>query len=76
MKNLLEVQNPTVGQLICMKDLYDKETLIEYLACRWEYRFNYGKMKDKDHERFHIELDTLGIDMFEVFAEMNDYYLI
>lgn len=75
MKSLLEIENPTVEQLIYMKDLYDKETLIQYIACRWEYKINYGKMQDGDREKFHTELDTLGINIFEVFSEMNDYCL-
>ena len=45
-KNLLEVQNPTKGQLMLIKDTYSQDDIIEYMSCRWEYKFNYGKLTE------------------------------
>ena len=73
---LLEVENPTDNQLLYLKDLYNKETLIEYMSCRWEYKFNYGKLTEKDLHKFHSECDILKVDSFEVTSNMNDYGLI
>ena len=74
-KNLLEVLNPTKGQLMLIKDTYSQEDIIEYMSCRWEYKFNYCITK-KDLQKFHNECDILNIDSFEVTSNMNDYGLI
>ena len=75
-KNLLEVQNPTKGQLILIRDTYSQDEIIEYMSCRWEYKFNYGKLTEKDLHKFHNECDILKVDSFEVTSNMNDYGLI
>lgn len=75
-KNLLEVQNPTKGQLMLIKDTYSQDDIIEYMSCRWEYKFNYGKLTKKDLQKFHSECNILNIDSFEVTSNMNDYGLI
>ena len=75
-KNLLEVQNTTKGQLILIRDTYSQDDIIEYMSCRWEYKFNYGKLTEKDLHKFHSECDILKVDSFEVTSNMNDYGLI
>lgn len=74
-KNLLEVVNPTYSQLIYMKDKYNKVTLTEYMAIKWEYKFN-TRMTDKDYKQFRKEVETLQLDTFEIYAYMEDYYNI
>ena len=71
--HILETKNPTISQLIYMKDLFDKETLLQYMVNKWEKSFNYGKV---NHEQFHKELDILDLDIIELFSLMEDYYLI
>ena len=71
--HILETKNPTISQLIYMKDLFDKETLLQYMANKWEKNFNYGKV---NHEQFYKELDILELNIIEVFSLMEDYYLI
>ena len=75
-KNLLEVLNPTRGQLMLIKDTYSQDDIIEYMSYRWEYKFNYGKLTEKDLKKFHSECNILNIDSFEVTSNMNDYGLI
>ena len=74
-KNLLEVVNPTYSQLIYMKDKYNKVTLTEYMAIKWERKFN-TRMTDKDYKQFRKEVETLQLDTFEIYAYMEDYYNI
>ena len=75
-KNLLEVQNPTKGQLILIRDTYSQDDIIEYMSCRWEYKFNYGKLTENDLKKFHNECDILKVESIKVLAEMQDYFLI
>ena len=70
--SLLEVENPTDGQLIYMKDLYKKETLIEYMVIRWERKFN-THMTKKEYLQYRHEIKLLNLDSFEVLSNMEDY---
>lgn len=72
---LLEVQNPTEGQLIYMKDIYSKEVLINYMVRRWERKFNTS-MTDKEYKQYRREIELLKLDSFEVLSNMEDYYNI
>ena len=72
---LLEVQNPTEGQLIYMRDIYSKEILIDYMVRRWEYKFNTN-MNDKEYKQYRHEVKLLNLDSFEVLSNMEDYYNI
>ena len=74
-KNLLEVKNPTKGQLMLIKDKYSQDDIIEYMSCRWEYKFN-NKLTKKDLQKFHSECNILNIDSFKVTSNINDYGLI
>lgn len=69
---LLEVKNPTEGQLLYMKDLYNKDTLINYMVWRWEGKFN-RHMSEKDYMQYRKEVKLLNLDSFEVLASMEDY---
>ena len=69
--DLLEVKNPTDGQLMYMKDLYSKETLINYMR-KWEYKFN-THMTEKDYKQYRHEIELLQLDSFEVLATFDDY---
>lgn len=71
--HILETKNPTISQLIYMKDLFDKEILLNYIVNKYEKNFNYGTV---NHEQFHKEIDTLELNIIEVFSLMEDYYLI
>lgn len=73
--SLLEVENPTDGQLIYMKDLYKKETLIEYMVIRWERKFN-THMTEKEYKKYRHEIKLLNLDSFKVLSNMEDYYNI
>lgn len=72
---LLEVQNPTDGQLIYMKDIYSEETLINYMVRRWERKFN-THMTEKEYKQYRHEIKLLKLDSFKVLASMEDYYNI
>ena len=72
--DLLEVMNPTDGQLIYMKDLYSKETLIKYMR-KWEYKFN-THMTEKDYKQYRHEIELLQLDSFEVLKTFEDYGFI
>lgn len=72
---LLEVQNPTDGQLIYMKDIYSEETLINYMVRRWERKFN-THMTEKEYKQYRHEIKLLKLDSFKVLANMEDYYNI
>lgn len=72
--DLLEVMNPTDGQLIYMKDLYSKETLIKYMR-KWEYKFN-TRMTEKDYKQYRHEIELLQLDSFEVLKTFEDYGFI
>ena len=71
---LLEVENPTDNQLLYLKDLYNKETLIRYMR-KWEYKFN-TRMTDKDYKQYRHEIELLQLDSFEVLATFDDYGFI
>ena len=71
-KDLLDLKNPTVGQLMYMKDLYAKETLISYMATKWETQFN-TEMTDKDWKQYHFELEHLQLDSSAVLIEIPDW---
>ena len=71
---LLEVENPTDNQLLYLKDLYNKETLIRYMR-KWEYKFN-TRMTDKDYKQYRHEIELLQLDSFEVLATFEDYGFI
>lgn len=73
--SLLEVKNPTDGQLIYMKDLYKEETLIDYMVWRWEGKFN-RHMSEKDYMQYRHEIKLLNLDSFKVLSNMEDYYNI
>ena len=74
-KDLLDLKNPTVNQLDYMKDLYPKETLINYMVNKWEYKFN-SEMTTKDWSQWHRELKYLKLDSLTVLKEMSDWYNI
>ena len=71
---LLEVENPTDNQLIYMKDLYNKETLIRYMR-KWEYKFN-TRMTDKDYKQYRHEIELLQLNNIEVLAKFYYYSYI
>ena len=71
-KDLLDLKNPTVNQLDYMKDLYPKETLINYMVNKWEGKFN-TQMSDKDWSKWHRELKYLKLDSMSVLNEMSDW---
>ena len=73
--SLLEVKNPTDGQLIYMRDTFKEKTLIEYMVRRWEYKFN-THMTDKDYKQYRHEVKLLNLDSFKVLSNMEDYYNI
>lgn len=72
---LLEVQNPTEGQLIYMKGIYSKEILIDYMVRKWERKFN-THMTEKEYKKYRHEIKLLKLDSFEVLSNMEDYYNI
>ena len=72
---LLEVQNPTEGQLIYMKGIYPKDILIDYMSRRWEHKFN-THMTEKEYKQYRHEVKLLNLDSFEVLSNMEDYYNI
>lgn len=72
---LLEVQNPTDGQLIYMKGIYSKDILIDYMVRRWEKKFN-THMTDKEWRQYRHEIKLLNLNSFEVLSNMEDYYNI
>ena len=74
--SLLEVKNPTKGQLIYMEGLYTHEQLIQYMAIRWEHKFNWGSLTEDDLHRFHYECDILKLNSLEVTSNMTDYGVI
>ena len=74
-KELLEVKNPTISQLIYMKDLYSKDTLLNYMVNKWEYKFNRS-LSDKEQRQFRKEIKYLGLTTIEVLVNMEDEYLI
>ena len=73
--NLLDLQNPTDGQLIYMRGLYSTETLINYMAAKWARQFN-TVMTGKDWEQWYHELDYLQLDSQDVLDEIPDWYNI
>ena len=73
--SLLEVENPTDGQLIYMRDTFKEKTLIEYMTRRWEYKFN-THMTDKDYKQYRHEVKLLNLNSFKVLSNMEDYYNI
>ena len=72
---LLEVQNPTEGQLIYMKGLYSEDILIDYMSRKWERKFN-THMTSKDYEQYRHEIKLLNLDSYKVLSNMEDYYNI
>ena len=70
--SLLEVENPTDGQLIYMRDTFKEKTLIEYMVRRWEKKFN-THMTDREYRH---EIKLLNLDSFKVLSNMEDYYNI
>ena len=72
---LLEVKNPTDGQLIYMRDLYSKEVLINYMVMKWERKFN-THMTEKEYMQYRHEIDILKLDSYKVLSSMEDYYNI
>lgn len=48
--SLLDVENPTDGQLIYMRDMFKEKTLIEYMVRRWEKKFN-THMTEKEYKK-------------------------
>lgn len=66
----------SLSQLYYMVDTYDKQVLTAYIARKWEYKFNYGNMSDTDYEEFNHEIKILKLNLFEVYAEMEDYGII
>lgn len=74
-KELLELQKPTDGQLIYMRGLYTKETLINYMAAKWAEAFN-TKMTEQDWAQWHHELEYLQLDSLAVLHEIPDWYII
>lgn len=75
MKDLLKVKNPSKGQLIYMKDLYNKDTLINYMVNKWSYKFNRS-LSEKEQNQFRKEVKYLGLRTIEVLVSMEDEYLI
>ena len=75
LKGLLELQNPTDGQLIYMRDLYTDEVLINFMAAKWTRQFN-TEMTSKDWEQWHHELEYLKLDSVDVLDEIPDWYNI
>lgn len=73
--SLLEVENPTDGQLIYMKDTFKEKTLIEYMVRRWEKKFN-THMTDREYKQYRHEIKLLNLDSFKVLSNMEDYYNI
>ena len=71
-KDLLDLKNPTDGQLIYMRDLYTDEVLINYMAAKWARQFN-TEMTSKDCEQWHHELDYLQLDSQDVIDEIPDW---
>lgn len=77
MKNeIMRLENPSKNQLMFLKGLATKEELTIYMATRWEYKFNYGKLTENDLKKFHNECDILKVESEKVLAEMQDYFLI
>ena len=74
-KDLLDLKNPTVGQLMYMRDLYTDEVLINYMAAKWTRQFN-SEMTNKDWEQWHHELNYLQLDSQDVLDEIPDWYNI
>lgn len=72
---LLEVQNPTEGQLIYMRDIYSDKVLTNYMVKRWERKFN-THMTEKEYKEYRHEIELLKLDSFKVLASMEDYYNI
>ena len=73
--DLLNLKNPTDGQLIYMRGIYSEETLIEYMAWKWTKKFN-TRMTNKDWEQWKHELDYLNLDSLKVLKEIPDFYII
>lgn len=71
---LLEVKNPTDGQLIYMKDIYSEEVLINYMVMRWERKFfHMTNMEGKEYKQYRHEIELLKLDSYKVLASMEDY---
>ena len=64
---MLNIKNPTVGQLIYMKDLYSKEVLLQYMHNKWSHKFNKS-LTPKDSDQFRKEVEYLGLRTIEVLA--------
>ena len=75
MKELLKIKNPTVGQLIYMKDLFSKDELLQYMVNKWSYKFNRS-LSDKERIQFRKEIKYLRLNTMEVLVNMEDEYLI
>lgn len=73
--SLLDVENPTDGQLIYMRDMFKEKTLIEYMVRRWEKKFN-AHMTEKEYKKYRHEIKLLNLDSFKVLSNMEDYYNI
>ena len=73
--SLLDVENPTDGQLIYMRDIFKEKTLIEYMVRRWEKKFN-THMTEKEYKKYRHEIELLKLDSYKVLANMEDYYNI
>lgn len=73
--SLLDVENPTDGQLIYMRDMFKEKTLIEYMVRRWEKKFN-THMTEKEYKKYRHEIKLLNLDSFKVLSNMEDYYNI
>lgn len=71
-KDLLDLKNPTVGQLMYMRDLYTDEVLINYMVSKWENQFN-SEMTNKDWRQWHKELKYLQLDSLAVLSEISDW---
>ena len=71
---LLEVENPTDGQLIYMKDIYSEEVLINYMVRRWERKFfHMANMEGEEYKQYRHEIELLKLDSYKVLASMEDY---
>ena len=75
MKELLKIKNPTISQLIYMKDLFSKDELINYMVNKWEYKFNRC-LTEKEQKQFRREIKYLKLNTIEVLVNMEDEYLI
>ena len=69
LKGLLELQNPTDGQLIYMRDLYTDEVLINFMAAKWARHLNTG-ITEKELDQWHHELEYLKLDSVAVIDEI------